>query len=86
MINVSLKPNIFIWLCRPFAVPKKNVRGLRRFYVVTTECALLDSPRAGPFLCGDNALDLRAGDWTARDIFAADERIIAASGSSWRIT
>jgi len=40
----------------------------------------------GPALCGDNALDLRAGDWTARDIFAADERVIAASDSSWRMT
>jgi hypothetical protein len=31
-------------------------------------------------------LDLRAGDWTARDIFAAVERVIDASDSSWCIT
>jgi hypothetical protein len=31
------------------------------------------------------SLDLRAGDWTARDIFAEDERVIDASDSSWRI-
>ena len=37
----------------------------------------------GLALCGDNALDLR--DWTARDIFAVGERVIAASDSSWRI-
>ena len=31
-------------------------------------------------------MDLSAGDWTARDIFAVDERVIDVSDSSWCIT
>ena len=40
----------------------------------------IDLGRAG------GAYELRAGEWTARDISAADESVIAASDSSWRMT
>ena len=70
----------------PFAAPKGTF-GARGDFTLTrpsARCRIV--LERGLVLCGDNALDLRAGDWTWRDIFAADERVIEASDSSWRIT